>query len=115
MFSEMESTQCGLCGGIHLDFWTEIFLKVIRCERFQKTAEYVSELLEPHGKTLSYNPEQTVDDGFGVYTTGGKPPVLRIVRWWSHHYFWAQEHGVDVCLRDLVSNCIPYGNALLWY
>lgn len=105
MFSEMDHTYCVQCGRVHLDFWTDIFLKVIRCERFQKTAEYVSELLEQYGATLSTLTSSGGSGGFAIGATG-KPHVLKVVRWWSYHYHFAQERGISICLYKLTNNML---------
>ena len=107
-----DSTFCNYCGLNHPNLWTEIFLKVIRCEKFQKTAEYVSELLEPYGKTLSDDGHEQfeatrrwVEDGFTIGSEG-KLRVLKIIRWWLYHYYWTRERGLDVCLDELTHNIL---------
>ena len=114
----IDATWCERCGLNHPNVWKEVFLKIIHCEKFQNTAAYVSELLEPFGKTLSNDRRRDdapgeyfeidyreTDDGFTI-GSGGKPRVLKVIRWWLYHYYWTRERGLDVCLDELTHNIL---------
>ena len=85
--------------------------RIMHCEKYLKTAHYVSELLAPHGKTLANDlnvntnglrkPVKASTDGFD-YRNGKKTFVLKVIRWWSYHFYWCMQNGKTCCVHQIL-------------
>jgi len=89
-----KSFKCDYCEKKHLVLWKDVIERLIQCERFQKTAEYVSEL-------LSGGFNRRGNDGF-AFGHGGKLHVLKIVRWWSYNYSEAKKRKTSFCIDRML-------------
>ena len=113
----LESYKCRSCRRKHHVVWKDVIERIFECEKFQKTAEYVSELLAPHGKTLSTDPCAhgyiSLYDCFELNQPDERH-ILHIVRWWCFLYYNARRRGSELCMGDITSKVVKIDACMMF-